>query len=79
MINQEIPECRTCGKEASIAGQIFTTVAEIMEIDTKEGYLCGNCFKTAREAEKDYIADQGFLREEAYESEQEYWRSKARD
>ena len=78
MINQEIPQCRTCGKEASIAGQIFMTVAESMEIDTKEGYLCGSCFKTAREAEKDYIADQGMLKEEEYENEQEDWRSEAR-
>ena len=71
MMNQQIPKCKTCGEKASISGQLFTTVSEIMDIPSN-GYLCGNCFKTSREAEKEHIADQAFLKEEEYEREEQY-------
>ena len=78
MTNQRIPKCKSCGVTASIAGQIFATVADIMEVPDN-GYLCSDCFKIKREAEKEHIADQGCAREEEYESEQEYARGDSQE
>ena len=72
--------CRVCKKEAGPDGELWTTIH--LYIDHNLEVICSKCFqkemetnKTGREAIKDNIADQAFLRQEQYESERDYHES----
>ena len=71
---QKILKCNKCKTEANISEQLFDTFfTEVINMRDRGLFLCGNCYKTAREAEKEHIADKLELGEEKHNEQQEYY------
>lgn len=71
------PKCRTCGKEASQLGNLFTLFSTALDISQGKGYQCGKCFRMTLEVDKEYVVDQSFIGEKDYEEERRFNESEA--